>query len=72
MTGISQNQSELPTHGINYINIFLAIIQTNMGDIHIRLFPQECPKTVENFVRHSKNGYYNNLIFHRVLYIFKF
>ncbi len=43
-----------------------------MGDIHIRLFPQECPKTVENFVRHSKNGYYNNLIFHRVLNIFKF
>jgi len=26
-----------------------------------------CPKTVENFTQHSKNGYYNNLIFHRVI-----
>jgi len=31
------------------------------------LFPEECPKTVENFITHSKNGYYNNLIFHRVI-----
>ena len=38
-----------------------------MGDIHIRLFPDDTPKTVENFVVHSKNGYYNNLIFHRVI-----
>jgi cyclophilin family peptidyl-prolyl cis-trans isomerase len=28
---------------------------------------EECPKTVENFVVHSKNGYYDNLIFHRVI-----
>jgi peptidylprolyl isomerase domain and WD repeat-containing protein 1 len=38
-----------------------------MGDIHIKLFSNECPKTVENFVTHSKNGYYNNIIFHRVI-----
>ena len=38
-----------------------------MGDISIRLFPEDCPKTVENFITHAKNGYYDNLIFHRVI-----
>ncbi len=38
-----------------------------MGEIHIRLYPKECPKTVENFVTHAKNKYYDNIIFHRVI-----
>jgi len=42
-------------------------IHTSKGDIHIKLFGEECPKTVENFTVHSKNGYYNNCIFHRVI-----
>ncbi|RDW77120.1 hypothetical protein BP6252_05173 [Coleophoma cylindrospora] len=44
-----------------------AIIHTSYGDIHIRLFPDAAPKAVENFVTHSKQGYYNNTIFHRVI-----
>ena len=44
-----------------------AILHTTFGDIHIRLFPEAAPKAVENFVTHSKNGYYNNTIFHRVI-----
>jgi peptidylprolyl isomerase domain and WD repeat-containing protein 1 len=44
-----------------------AIIHTTLGDIHIKLFPDLVPKTVENFTVHSKNGYYNGLIFHRVI-----
>ncbi|CAD6504500.1 BgTH12-00010 [Blumeria graminis f. sp. triticale] len=44
-----------------------AIIHTTYGDIHIRLFPDAAPKSVENFVVHSKKGYYNNTIFHRVI-----
>lgn len=44
-----------------------ATIHTNMGDIHIRLFPQHTPKTFENFITHARNGYYNNTIFHRVI-----
>lgn len=43
-----------------------AIIHTTMGDIHVNLF-KECPKAVENFCVHSKNGYYNGHIFHRVI-----
>ena len=44
-----------------------AIVHTTYGDIHVRLFPEAAPKAVENFVTHSRNGYYNNTIFHRVI-----
>ena len=40
---------------------------TNHGEVKIRLFPQEAPKAVENFLTHAKNGYYNGLTFHRVI-----
>ncbi|XP_013778129.1 peptidylprolyl isomerase domain and WD repeat-containing protein 1-like [Limulus polyphemus] len=42
-------------------------IHTTMGDIHCKLFAKECPKTIENFCIHSKNGYYDGHIFHRVI-----
>ncbi len=45
----------------------VATIKTTMGDIKIRLFGDKVPKTVENFVTHSKNGYYNGITFHRVI-----
>lgn len=45
----------------------VATMQTSMGDIKIRLFPEAAPKTVENFTTHAKNGYYDGLIFHRVI-----
>lgn len=38
-----------------------------MGDIYIKLFGNETPKTVENFTVHSRNGYYNGMKFHRVI-----
>ncbi|KJH47928.1 peptidyl-prolyl cis-trans isomerase, cyclophilin-type [Dictyocaulus viviparus] len=44
-----------------------AILHTTMGDIRIRLFPNECPRTVENFSTHARRGYYNGLTFHRVI-----
>lgn len=45
----------------------VAIFKTNKGDIRIKLFSDIAPKTVENFITHAKNGYYNNGIFHRVI-----
>lgn len=42
-------------------------LHTNRGDIVLKLFPDECPKTVENFTTHARNGYYDNVIFHRVI-----
>lgn len=44
-----------------------ATIKTNHGDIVIQLFPEEAPKTVENFVALAEKGYYNGVIFHRVI-----
>ncbi|KAG0497286.1 hypothetical protein HPP92_001759 [Vanilla planifolia] len=44
-----------------------VVLHTSLGDVHIRLYPEECPKTVENFTTHCRNGYYDNLIFHRVI-----
>lgn len=45
----------------------VAILHTTMGDIHIKLFGMECPRTVENFCTLSRRGYYNGLTFHRVI-----
>ena len=45
----------------------VAVMHTSMGDITIRLFPDKTPKTVENFVTHAKNGYYDGVTFHRVI-----
>ena len=56
------NQLDRPAAGET-----VAIMHTNMGDIAIRLFPEKTPKTVENFTTHAKNGYYDGLIFHRVI-----
>ncbi len=44
-----------------------AVMHTNMGDIAIRLFPDHAPKAVENFITHAKNGYYDGIVFHRVI-----
>ncbi|HIW72006.1 MAG TPA: peptidylprolyl isomerase [Candidatus Levilactobacillus faecigallinarum] len=42
-------------------------IETSMGAIQLQLFPEQAPKTVENFVTHAKAGYYDGLTFHRVI-----
>lgn len=44
-----------------------AEIETSAGTIKIRLFPQFAPKAVENFMKHAKDGYYDNTKFHRVI-----
>ncbi|WP_406603196.1 peptidylprolyl isomerase [Neobacillus dielmonensis] len=45
----------------------LVEMETSMGNIKIKLFPEYAPKAVENFITHSEQGYYNGLIFHRVI-----
>lgn len=44
-----------------------VVLQTNQGDIEIRLMPAVAPKTCENFVKLVEKGYYDGLIFHRVI-----
>lgn len=44
-----------------------VVMHTTKGDITIKLFPEEAPLAVENFLTHAKEGYYDNVIFHRVI-----
>ncbi len=45
----------------------IVVLSTNQGDIELKLYPKIAPLAVENFTTHVKNGYYNGLIFHRVI-----
>lgn len=45
----------------------IATIQTNFGDIHMLLYTKEAPETSKNFIELSKQGKYDNTIFHRVI-----
>ena len=44
-----------------------ATIATDLGDIEVELFDADAPKTVDNFVKLSKDGFCDGLIFHRVI-----
>jgi peptidylprolyl isomerase len=45
----------------------VVVFETNQGNIELTLFPDVAPKTVENFTGLAKKGYYNGIIFHRVI-----
>jgi peptidylprolyl isomerase len=45
----------------------IVVFETNAGKIELELFPKIAPKTVENFTGLVKKGYYNGIIFHRVI-----
>lgn len=45
----------------------IAIFTTSQGIFKVKLFPEEAPRTVENFVSHAQDGYYNGLTFHRII-----
>lgn len=74
----SNGQKEIKKHEEAKINLdelinlendekLIAIMKTNMGTIELELFPSEAPKTVKNFVGLSIKGFYDGLIFHRVI-----
>ena len=44
-----------------------AILHTSEGAIELELYPNEAPKTVENFVKLARDGFYEGVIFHRVI-----
>ena len=44
-----------------------VLFQTDKGDINLELFPKEAPGTVANFVKLSREGFYDGLAFHRVI-----
>jgi len=50
-----------------YAKDTVVVFETNVGKIELKLYPKVAPLAVENFTTHVKNGYYNGLIFHRVI-----
>ncbi|MEN9204887.1 MAG: peptidylprolyl isomerase [Thermostichales cyanobacterium DRC_bins_46] len=46
---------------------YTAIIETNVGTMTLELFAGEAPKTVNNFVTLARDGFYDGVIFHRVI-----
>ncbi|OGP68574.1 MAG: peptidylprolyl isomerase [Deltaproteobacteria bacterium RBG_16_44_11] len=48
-------------------NKLIAVMETNKGTINLKLFTEQTPITVGNFVNLARRGYYNNLNFHRVI-----
>ena len=59
--------SKIASHATHRTLGSKAVIRTTFGDIYIKLYAVETPKTVENFTVHSMNGYFNDCIFHRVI-----
>lgn len=62
----TNNEQQMNTQQTDDSTI-VAVIKTNMGTIEIELFAHLTPKTVENFVGLAQKGYYNGVIFHRVI-----
>jgi len=61
---IYDNQPEM---NINTNSSYTAVIKTNLGDMTVEFFTDDAPITVNNFISLSKDGYYDNVIFHRVI-----
>ena len=59
--------TEAPPQNINTDNTFDAIFDTDVGTIEIRLLASESPTFVNNFVNLARDGFYDGLVFHRVI-----
>ena len=59
--------SSMPEMIIDKNKSYTAVIQTSMGDLTVEFFSDTAPVTVNNFVSLSNDGYYDNIIFHRVI-----
>ncbi len=67
VSGCSSPSSNMPQLNAPKKGDTKAVLKTSMGDITIVLFNELAPLTVENFTTHAKNGYYDGVIFHRVI-----
>ena len=57
-----ETQLSLPKQGEQ-----IAVVTTSLGTFRMKFFPQYAPNAVENFITLAKEGYYDNVIFHRVI-----
>src|SRR5450759_2581413 len=66
-TMAQQSWKSPPEMTIDIEKGYTAVVKTSEGDITIELFSKDAPKTVNNFVFLARQGYYSNVIFHRVI-----
>ncbi len=68
--GVTMNDKvydKQPDMNLNTESTYSAVIKTNLGEMAVEFYTDDAPLTVNNFVTLSKDGYYNDVIFHRVI-----
>jgi len=56
-----------PAMQIDPQKTYRVTIETNRGDMELELYPEHAPKTVNNFVFLAQDGFYDGIVFHRVI-----
>ena len=64
---MAKSYSEAPAFALDLDKAYMATIQTNHGTLEIELDPSRSPTTVNNFVTLARDGFYDGVIFHRVI-----
>ena len=65
--GLIEKEVQFPQLNLDSTDGPKATIKTNHGSLSLKLFPQQAPKTVANFIALAKKGYYDGVIFHRII-----
>lgn len=65
--GLVEKTKYFPQLHLDEVDAPKAIIKTNQGDLSVQLFSKQAPKTVANFIALAKQGYYDGIIFHRII-----
>lgn len=64
---MAKEYKSAPAMAIDPSKKYTAVIETSAGIMEAEFFPQDAPNTVNNFVFLARDGYYNDVIFHRVI-----
>jgi len=64
---VAKTYSAPPPMSIDPNKKYTAVIKTSMGDMTAELYPKDSPNTVNNFAFLAKDGFYNGVIFHRII-----
>ena len=66
-SGAENTSGQKENQAVQNNNMSIVTLKTNLGDIKVEFFNADAPKTVENFIKLSKEGFYNGTRFHRVI-----
>ena len=64
---MQSESAHTPEPSPNDFSSYMAVINTNQGPITVELYAEEAPQTVDNFITLAEEGFYNGVIFHRVI-----